>query len=151
MYANTFNVKTGEFHASINYRNADSKVAEDEKLPPALSNSEIIWFQQEHAKRVYQEKNPDSGELKSITSISRNQIGNTRTLDTIFMSDENRVAFGGGTVVLNEPTEEAIALLGTPNGNSSVWILIQHAASGQVDIESVEFTRNGLKINYMFL
>ena len=150
LYANTFNVKTGEFHASINYKNAHDKVAEEEGLPPALSNSEIIWFQQAHAKDAYRDKHPDAGQLSNITSISREQIGNTRTLDTIFMVDDTREAFKDGEVTLDEPTEEAIALLGTPNGNSAVWILIQHAASGSVDIQSVKFTKNGLVISYLF-
>ena len=151
MYANTFNVKTGEFHASINYRNWDSEVAKEEGLPPALSNSEIIWFQQEHAKDVFRDKYPSSGKLSPITSISREQIGNTQTLDTIFICDEERIAYKGGRVILYEPKEESLALLGTPNGNSSVWMLIQHAESGKVDIKSIEYTQNGLVINYLFL
>ncbi len=151
MYANTFNVKTGEFHASINYRSLDSEVAEEEGLPPALSNSEIIWFQQEHAKDILRDKYPVSGKLSPITSISREQIGNTQTLGTIFICDEERIAYKGGRVTLYEPKEEALALLGTPNGNSSVWMLIQHAESGKVDIESIEYTQNGLVINYLFL
>jgi len=149
LYANTFNVLTGAFHASINYRKQDDELAAEEGLPNALPNSEIIWFMHQHAKKVYAEKNPEAGPLKSITSISREQIGNTQTLDTIFMSDENRVAQTNGTVTINEPTEEAIALLGSPNGNSAVWALIQHALSGTIDIEKIEFSKNGLKIYYM--
>ncbi|WP_211236757.1 DUF4157 domain-containing protein [Sporocytophaga myxococcoides] len=149
LYANTYNVKTGEFHASINFRDLDTKLANKENLPAALSNSEIIWFMQSHAKEVYRLKYPEAGELCAVTSISREEIGNTQTLDTIFMADENRVAFVGNTVTLNEPTDEAIAILGTPNGNSSLWMLIQHEKSGEVDIESVEFESDHIKINYM--
>jgi len=149
MYANTYNVITGEFHASINYRNSDTAVAEKEKLPAALSNSEIIWFMQSHAKDIYRENHPDAGELSGVTSISREQIGNTQTLDTIFMVDENRIAFTDGTVKLEDPTDEAIAILGTPNGNSALWMLIQHEKSGEVDIESLEIEKDIIKINYM--
>ncbi|MBO9701969.1 MAG: DUF4157 domain-containing protein [Sporocytophaga sp.] len=149
LYANTFNVKTGEFHASINFRDLDTKLANKENLPPALSNSEIIWFMQSHAKEVYRLKYPEVGELSAVTSISREEIGNTQTLDTIFMADENREAFEGDTVTLTEPTDEAIAILGTPNGNSSLWMLIQHEKSGTVDIESLEFESDHIKINYI--
>lgn len=126
LYANSYNVKTGEFHASINYRNNDIEIAEGKNLPPALSNSEIIWFMQSFAKEVYKKEYPEAEGLSEITSISREQIGNTQTLDTIFMADENRIAYLKGKVKLDEPTEEAIAILGTPNGNSSLWMLIQH-------------------------
>ncbi|NEO86558.1 MAG: DUF4157 domain-containing protein [Spirulina sp. SIO3F2] len=149
MYSNTFNVKTGEFHASINYRSKDMEVAKQDGLPPALNNSEIIWFQQDFAKTVYREKFKDQGELSQIKFISRNEIGNTQTLDTIFMCDDQRKAFEGGSVTLDEPTEEAIALLGSPNGNSAVWILIQHMESGTVDIESVEYEADRLIIRYL--
>jgi hypothetical protein len=150
-YANTFNVKTGEFSASINYRNKDQEIADKEELPAALSNSEIIWFQQAFARAMYGKKHgEETGPLAKINSISREEIGNTQTLDTIFMCDDERVAFQGGTKVISEPTEEAMALLGTPNGNSSVWILIQHETpGGSVDIESVEFTEDGLVIRFL--
>ncbi len=149
LYANSYNVKTGEFHASINYRSNDIEIAEGKNLPPALSNSEIIWFMQSFAKEVYKKEYPEAEGLSEITSISREQIGNTQTLDTIFMADENRIAFKEGKVKLDEPTEEAIAILGTPNGNSALWLLIQHEKSGQVDIESLEFESDHIKINYM--
>ncbi|MCR6641690.1 MAG: DUF4157 domain-containing protein [Sporocytophaga sp.] len=149
LYANSYNVKTGEFHASINYRNNDIEIAEGKNLPPALSNSEIIWFMQSFAKEVYKKEYPEAEGLSEITSISREQIGNTQTLDTIFMADENRIAYLKGKVKLDEPTEEAIAILGTPNGNSSLWMLIQHEKSGEVDIESLEFKSDNIIINYM--
>jgi hypothetical protein len=149
LYANTFDVKTGAFHASVNYRSNDIKIAEDLGLPPALSNSEIIWFMQSFAKDKYKEKYPGTTGLSEVTSISREEIGNTQTLDTIFMADENRIAFLKGKVKLDDPTEEAIAILGTPNGNSALWMLIQHEKSGKVDIESLEFERDNIKINYM--
>lgn len=148
-YANTFNVIKGDFHASINYREADNRIAQQEQLPPALSNSEIIWFQHQLAKEAYREKHGGSDEPSKIASISREQIGNTQTLDTIFMSDDARVTMKKGAGTIDEPREEAIALLGTPNGNSAVWILIQHEESGTVDIERVDYTKDGLVIRYM--
>lgn len=151
LYANTFNVKTGEFTASINYKHTDQEIADKEGLPAALSNSEIIWFQQDFAQAKYREKHKEeTGPLTKIDSITRESIGNTQTLDTIFMCDDERVAFQGGVKVISDPTEEAMALLGTPNGNSAVWILIQHEQpGGAVDIKSVEFTKDGLVIRFL--
>ena len=148
-YANTFDVLTGKFHASVNYKNADDEAASEDDLPPSLSNSEIIWFQQQHAKDVFLDKYGTTQELSRISSISREEIGNTQTLDTIFMSDDARATMEGKSGIIDEPTEEAIALLGTPNGNSAVWLLLQHEDSGTVDIEQIKYSKDRLVIKYM--
>lgn len=148
-YSNTFNVKTGEFCAEVNYKNRDQAVADEEGLTPAIDNSEIIWFTQLLAREVYQEKNPEAQPSQGITSLTRSSISNAQTLSTIFMCDENRVAFQKGKVTLTEPTEEAMALLGTPNANSAVWLLIQHADPGAVDIASIDYTADSITVHYM--
>ncbi|MCA8928923.1 MAG: hypothetical protein KDC18_12705 [Alphaproteobacteria bacterium] len=151
MYANTFNVRTGAFHASINYRTMDADFAKTDVYDPPLPNSTIIWFQKVIATHVYRKAHPDAEVSGRLQSISREQVGNTQTLATIFMADTDRTAFEGGTVTLTEPDEEAIALLGSPNGRSALFALMDHMpGNGAVDIASVSFTEDGLVITYVY-
>lgn len=149
LYSNTFNVLTGEFHASINYREADVELAKEENLSEALPNSEIIWHQHLVATAAAELLRVD-GEKKSIQQITRNQIGNTQTLDTIFMCDGGAEAQAEEKIKLEHPNEDAHALLGTPNGNSALWIIMQHGRSvGLSDIAAVRYSQDWLEITYM--
>jgi hypothetical protein len=146
-YSNSFNIVTGEFHASNNYGKADNQENEA-TLGKAPNNSEIIWHQHLVAKAFAAtlKLEGDAG----IRSISRNQISNDQTLDTIFMCDKGAEAAAGQEITLTEPTEDAMALLGTPNGNSAVWLLMQHGhQSGATDIASVTYSKDRLVITYM--
>lgn len=156
MYSNSFNVETGEFHAGNNYREWDTKVAKKEGLPPALNNSEIIWHQYKLAQRVAAEKEKKSGKddfkPSRLTSISREDISNAQTLDTIFLTNKGGAVARGETVRLDDGNDDDVwALLGTPNGNSAVWLLMQHGEEfGAVDIESVTYKKDKLTIRYRF-
>jgi hypothetical protein len=146
-YSNTFNIVTGEFHASINYGKTDN-LENAVTLGAAPNNSEIIWHQHLIAKAAAASLQMEGD--ASIRSISRNQISNDQTLDTIFLCDRGAEAAAGQEITLTEPTEDAMALLGTPNGNSAVWLLMQHGhRSGATDIASVTYSKDKLVITYM--
>lgn len=145
MYSNSYDLKTGTFHASINYKNWDDSVAEQEKLPPALPNSEIIWHQYQLALKIANSKKP-----ATLRQVSRESIGNTQTLDTIFLTDQGDRTQKGQEAVVDEPVDDAWALLGTPNGRSSVWLLIQHSEDfGGVDIEKIVYKSDSLEIHFI--
>lgn len=176
MYSNTFNTLTGEFHTSINYKNLDDDVAKKEHLPPSLSNSEIIWHQYQWAIRVMPKPEPKPEPKRStlqigkrrpppvspasgvnaqpprLERITRNQIANRRTLDTIFLCDGGAKAQAGKEVTITDGTDQdAWALLGTPNGNSAVWLLLQHShESRAMDIASVTYGQDKLDIKFKF-
>ena len=156
LYSNSFDTESGVFHASVNYRDLDQESADEEELSPALPNSEIIWHQHKLAQQIARQKASGEGDdnfrPSRFNAISREQISNEQTLDTIFMSD------GGSQAVKNEKVTiedgknpDAWALLGTPNGTSSLWLLMQHGhEEGATDIESVTYTKDGLLIRFMF-
>ncbi len=154
-YSNSFDTLTGQFSASINYREWDQEEADKNKLSAALPNSEIIWHQHRLAQRVANEKakkeNRNDFKASRLNAISREQISNEQTLDTIFMSDGGGQARQGGEVTIEDGTDPDVwALLGTPNGNSSVWVLMQHGHEQKMaDIESVTYTKDGLVIKFM--
>ena len=148
-YSNEYRGTTGEFHASVNYGNADTAMADEQELPETARNSEIIWEQYQRALEALRAARPEAPP-QTLKNITRNEISNTQTLDTIFMCDGGAQAQAGATVTLTEPSEDAIALLGTPNGNSAVYVLIQHGAEfGGRDIESVSYGKDSLDIKYL--
>ena len=87
-----------------------------------------------------------------LTSISREDISNAQTLDTIFLTNKGGAVARGETVRLDDGNDDDVwALLGTPNGNSAVWLLMQHGEEfGAVDIESVTYKKDKLTIRYRF-
>jgi hypothetical protein len=155
MYGNKFNAETGEFIAEGNWGNIDAETAKKEKLPPRLPNSEIIWHQQDIARTEYaKEKNKSAA---TLTSITRSAISNQETLDTLFFCDNWPIVKNGGKATIDTPFDNDVwALLGSPNGNSSVHLLMQHGEQfGGVDIQSVTYETSGsgappaMTINYV--
>ena len=70
------------------------------------------------------------------------------------MADSGRVAFPGegygGTVTLEEPTPDTLAILGTPNARSTFFMLKDHEhGGGAVDIRQVSFDSNEINIEFM--
>ncbi|ELS34353.1 MULTISPECIES: hypothetical protein [Pseudanabaena] len=143
MYGNTFNPTTGEFSAMGNWGDWDEEIMEKENLPPRLSNSEIIWHQQDVVRNAYKKKMGQ--EAKTLKSIKRSQISNKPTLNTLLFCDHWKTAEDGGKVELDDPRKDDVwALLGSPNGNSSVYILMEHGEEfGGVDITSVSYETSG--------
>lgn len=139
LYGNIFNPTTGEFSAKGNWGNLD----DDEHLPPRLSNSEIIWHQQDVVRNAYKEETQQ--EAKTLKSIKRSQISNDPTLNTLLFCDDWQTAEADGKVELDDPRKDDVwALLGSPNGNSSVYILMEHGEEfGGVDITSVSYETSG--------
>lgn len=156
-YHNYFDVSTGQFSADSNDREADSEAAEEEgwnegtALQKGIRNSEIIW----HQIALARSKAPEKGfqNPSKLKSVKRGSISNTQTLDTIFMCEGGDIRLGEGEgtpVVFEEPNDDAMALLGTPNGRSSVVLLLEHGREeGLTDIESVTMTSTSLTIKYM--
>jgi len=154
-YRNYFNVSTGEFKADMNYRNEDTAVAEENgfnagtERQNGIRNSEMIW----HQILLARSKAPGKGidQLTKLKSITRGGVQNTQTLDTMFMCrDGGQRLIDNAPVVFDEPDDDVMALLGTPNGRSAVVLLLEHgSAEGLTDIESVTMTKTDLTIKYM--
>lgn len=157
-YSNSFDPKTGRFHASVNYQNADADLAKEEGLPPPLNNSEIIWYQRSIAASAWQQIQEGQGMASSevlgasqIRSISREEVSNKQTLRTIKLCDAGEEAGEARTIRFSgaDAAEDGWALLGTPNGTSSVWLLLQHGhEAGLKGIESVTYSKDNLVITY---
>jgi hypothetical protein len=172
-YSNSFDPTTGEFHASVNYRSVDQELAlpaqqpddwvsEDDEaypgegLPDSISNSEIIWYQRKIAADAWQELHPDEANPPSqIRSISREEVSNDQTLHTIALcdqGDETQLEGDDAKIIrfngVDAP-DDGWALLGSPNGNSSVWLLMQHGVvAGLTGIESVTYSEDRLLIRF---
>ncbi|MEO0535320.1 MAG: DUF4157 domain-containing protein [Cyanobacteria bacterium P01_A01_bin.123] len=142
MYYNVYDGGQGVLHAYGNWGNADDAVAERDGLTARVKNSEIFWYQYLTAREVYQSKVGVAA--ASLSSIRRSQISNDETLNTIKFCDDWPKAKEKGSVKIIDPTkQDAWALLGTPNGNSSVWVLMQHGSEFEgVDILSVTYETN---------
>jgi hypothetical protein len=172
-YSNSFDPTTGEFHASVNYRSVDQELAlpaqqpdnwvpEDDEpypgegLPDSISNSEIIWYQRKIAADAWQELHPDEANPPTqIRSISREEVSNDQTLRTIALCDQGDDAQLEGEdakmIRFNgvDAPDDGWALLGSPNGNSSVWLLMQHGVeAGLTGIESVTYSEDRLLIRF---
>ncbi len=113
---------------------ADSNQAGDNKFPP--SNSEVLWLQYSMALDHYKEKYAKTKGAASLSEILRKNVTNEETQAVMWMVYDN-----------NDQTEKAVAatsedgkaLLGTPNGKSSVWLLHDHLEEiGNKTITSIE-------------
>jgi hypothetical protein len=145
-YTSTYSLSAGKFTAQKNFKDSE----QDQTF--AEGNSEIIWNQYKSA--IKQAKSVSGGQdLKyagNLGEIERNTIINDQTLDTIFFCD------GGGKVLNNRETSVVLpesadfwALIGTPNGISAGWLIIDHGtALGLQSLESIEYQRMRMNIKY---
>ena len=151
MYYNVYEASKGVLHAYGNWANYDDEIAKSEKLPDRVNNSEIFWYQYLIAQEAYQSEKKEAA--ASLSSIRRSEISNAETLNTIKFCDDWPTAKENGSFEITDPTKSDVwALLGTPNGNSSVWVLMQHGSEfGGIDILSVtcETTYSGKGHTYL--
>ncbi len=68
------------------------------------------------------------------------------------MTDGGSQAVNNEKVTIEDGTDPDVwALLGTPNGTSSLWLLMQHGREqGATDIESVSYIADEMVIRFMF-
>ncbi len=115
---------------------------------PALQNSEIIWFQYKQALAEAGMQKADK--RGNLARIARTTIINKRTNDTIFWCDQgDQAMLDGGAFTVREGDEDFWALLGSPNGSASAWLLIQHGVSlGARGIDAITYRKKELQIDY---
>ncbi len=137
MYGNSFDAATGAFTAEGNWGNWDDDF--NKKLGARAKNSEIIWHQQALARSKYAQSVGGPG--PTLDSITRSAINNDPTLHTLLFCDGWPGVKGVCQVTLESPfSDDVWALLGSPNGNSSVHLLMQHGEEFDgLDIRSVVY------------
>lgn len=142
-YTNYYDLRTGQFTAAWNMKDHDEgRVAG--KAP--ISNSEIIWKQYklglESLGAPYEQGKSGKQKRKkkgNFKEIHRSTIINQKTKDTMFLCD-GALASENKAQKVGPNDEDFWALLGSPNGNSSAWLLLQHGTSmGASDIESITY------------
>ena len=136
-YTNYYN-RSGEFTAAWNMKDYDEGKGSGAPLP----NSEIIWYQYKLAldKLNMPHKTHKKGNLKQI---HRATIINVQTKDTIYWCDK-AVEAEDAPQTVTSTDDDFWALLGSPNGNSSAWLLLQHGVSmGASDIDSITYELGG--------
>lgn len=147
-YSSIYSLQAGQFTALKNFKDAE----QDQTF--AEANSEIIWNQYKSAVKTAKSASADQG-LKytgNLSEIERNTIINGQTLDTIFLCDRGGevLDFKSKRVVRpDSDSEDFWALIGTPNGTSAGWLIIDHGtALGLQSLESIEYQRSQMNIKY---
>jgi hypothetical protein len=92
---------------------------------------------------------PVFAKYRGLKTIKRSSITNPQTKHTIFWCDRGGEAWATTNKITVTPADEDFwALLGTPNGNSAAWLVLQHGESmGATGIENIIYSDNDLTIN----
>jgi len=169
-YDNLYDPQSGLFTAANNFKNLDT----DEELPEPMPNSEVIWHQFRTALKTEAlnssyptlalgRRTFGPGQRKSshdkvstegkLRSIRRDKVINKVTRDTIFWCDQGLEVMENRSepVTVTPGSDDFSALLGTPNGNSAAWLLIQHGHEmGASDIKQITYSGSALIIDYAY-
>ena len=148
-YENAYDVADGRLIGINNDRDEDK--SDNPERPAALPNSTILWFTKIIALEKYREAHPATDTETQVSSIMRQTVINPQSMATMFMADTGRDVFpGGGTVTFDEPTPDALAILGTPNARSTFFMLKDHEeGGGRVDIRRLSYDSNDINIELM--
>ncbi|MDX1908777.1 MAG: hypothetical protein SF053_17200 [Bacteroidia bacterium] len=150
-YKNKYLLDQKQFRAGYNVRNKDN-------LQDKASNSEVIYSQYKRALRVFNNARKIKGndlnlgadltEKGNLRELRRHDITNVSTRDTLFWCD-GWVAENQNETTVTEANDDFWALLGTENGNSAVWLIIQHGvALGMTGIREIVYGKNYFIIRY---
>ena len=140
-YINTFSFPRGVIIAETNFHGGNQEAP---SYHP--NNSDILWYQYMLAKKQYEEYTTQKFPL-IVSQIERNNIINKETQNVM-----NVVFFlhGKNPTTAKPNTDSWKALLGTPNGKSSVWLIHDHYyALGEVEIGDIEIEVRNRRIYTM--
>ena len=119
--------KTNYYHNNYILPNgivlADNNQEGNNPSPPP--NSQMIWYQYSMAKAHYDKTygKKTKKEASPIRAICRETIKNDETNAVIWMVYDND---GQASKTVTATSNDGKALLGTPNGKSSIWMLHDH-------------------------
>lgn len=121
-YENRIDLDTGTIIADNNKGTKDP--LEKNRLP----NSEVLWQQYRAvAKQQLGADFPESKAMSSISKIIRHIVANAESQRVVFMAYPDGEAWKDGNDRDWLPhTEEYNAILGTPNGQSAAYMLLDH-------------------------
>lgn len=146
-YNNKVDPVRGHIEASYNYNEGDLA-----RYQPGghLPNSEILWHQYRKAAEILHPSSESGGReklasaMKNIQEIKRSSIVNEQTLATMYLANNDTSA----STAWNDPANEFLALLGTPNARSSVHMLIDHIDELEKTISGINTTGRNMTIGF---
>ncbi len=108
------------------------------KNPKPPANSELLWYQYSQALEHYRAKYANDAQT-NIAEITRESITNKETKKIIWMVFDNDVQ---DEKTVTPDSDDGKALLGSPNGKSSVWLLVDHLEElGNKNIQSIKLDK----------